>query len=129
MPPLFAQIQPAIDHITDGGTRGLLWALCIAVVALTAAVCWLARRLLLAQEVAATTARDVATAHATALSTAQSAYAATILSISERMTSHVAAMTASTEAVLEVVAAMQDTASLLEYTLGIHSKIRPPRRP
>lgn len=119
---LFAQLNPdAIGHIADGGTRGLLWALCIAILGLSASVVWLSRKLLAAQDAYSVVVREITVAHATALSQVHTASAATVLTISERMTTHVGALTSSTEAVLDVVSTMQDTAKLLEYTLDLHS--------
>ncbi len=102
---MLAQIDPnrAVEVIADGGTRGLIWALCAAIVALSGALLWLGRR------------------HVTTLDTNQkllldthAAHAAALRALVEETTRALTSVTGSVEDILEGVGALQDASRVLQ---------------
>ena len=118
-------MDTGISHVAGGGTVGLLWALCIAIVALTGAVGWLVKRLLDRQDAYVTATAAATAAHAAELRTVNQAASDKIHAMMERMTAGIAAMTSAAQALQGVLDAAQDTAKLLEYALDRHTPAEP----
>lgn len=93
----------AVEVIADGGTRGLIWALCGAVCALAAALIWLGRRHVTSLAENQRLLLDISAAHATALR-----------ALVEDTTRALTSVTASVEDILEGVGALRDASRVLE---------------
>ncbi len=105
MLPMLAQIDPnrAVEAIADGGTRGLIWALCIAVAALVGALLWLGKRHVTSLDDNQKQILALHAAHATALT-----------GLVKETTEALVSVTGSVEDILEGVGALQDASRVLQ---------------
>lgn len=93
----------AVDLIADGGTRGLIWALCAAILALAACLAWIGRRHIIALD-----------AHRTELSALHKAHADSLHALVRETTQALTSVTGSVEDIVEGVGALEDASRVLQ---------------
>lgn len=135
-----AQIDPrTVETIAGGGTRGLITALVVALIALGGVVAWLARKVLTDAADHATTLARLVADHVATLARLNSEHAAALITahtqataaVSAAVESATAAATASTTLARDLAAATENAAEVarvLEHVLDREEAIPPRRR-
>ena len=128
--PLLGQISPDQVHvILDGGTKGLIMALVVALITCVAAIVYLAKRLYdtLHTRVVEQAGRDAI--HATKLEVLGAEHNKSLLAMTERVIVALTSMGSAAEALRAATETSQETVRLLEYVIDNPPGSTPPPVP